>query len=171
MTTAQIYTSSNKGLGEINPNPNIGINTNWDFSNVGTGTGVNFGFGTEGSGTGTDWWGRNQNTIGGIFGLLSQGLLTWAQFQNALKSGKTNVVASNGQQVDLSGINKMLEAQAKANQKSMAEMQQMFLMQMQAQQNANRNKNEKDNTLLYVGLGVLGFFVIGTGLYFLTKKK
>ena len=62
-----------------------------------------------------------------------------------------------------------LEQQAQANQMSMDKMVQMMQMQMMQNQQ-EKQASKKDNTALYVGLGVGALVLVG-GIFLVTQNK
>lgn len=147
--------------------PNLYAFNNFDWSDGANQTGVvgSNNFSTpkpsndDGFFSGTNLMGLLQ-TIGG----------TWAQIESA-KAGKPVVVQSaNGQQQDIAPmLMQKLEEQAKANNTSANNLMQMMQMQI-LQNNAEKDPPKKDNTALYIGIGVGAIVLIG-GMIFLTQKK
>lgn len=109
------------------------------------------------SGGGSKFWGGTN-----FMGLLSTIGGTWAQIEQA-KHGKQVIVGGK----DIAPqLRNNLEQQAKANNTSSHNLMQMMMMQM-TQQNKPAPKN---NTALYIGLGVGGLILL-TGVIFITSKK
>lgn len=122
-------------------------------------------------------WGappRNAALNGFLDGLNLKELLEMAgttvvQLQQAKNGQPVYVNAPNGQQQNITPIlMSKLEEQAQRQQTSVDNM--IKMMQMQMMNNNNNKPPQKDNTLLYVGLGAGALVLIG-GIYFLTKKK
>jgi len=113
---------------------------------------------------------------GGFFaGTNFMGLLnaiggTAAQIIAAGKGQQVIVKDANGNTRDIAPELKMkLEQQAQANQMSMDKMVQMMQMQMMQNQQ-EKQASKKDNTALYVGLGVGALVLVG-GIFLVTQNK
>ncbi len=127
---------------------------------------------TGGSATGGDWWQRNGATITGLASTIAQLGLTATQIALAFKKGDASAINSQGQKVDLSGLKQQLEAQAQRNNERFEDRFNKLLDYVQkTQAQAQPQQTKKDNTLLYVGVGVLGVAVLGVGLYFIATNK
>jgi len=110
--------------------------------------------------------------LNGLLDTLLKGGMTWAQIE-AAKNGKDVYVQGQGggQKENITPILiSKLQEQAAANQTSVNQM--MQIMQQQLAQN-NNVPAKKDNTLLYVGIGVGFLVLVGGGLMIIsnTKKK
>ncbi|WP_370408833.1 hypothetical protein [Tenacibaculum dicentrarchi] len=88
---------------------------------------------------------------------------TWAQIEQA-KHGKQVIVGGK----DIAPqLRNNLEQQAKANNTSSDNLMQMMMMQMMQQ---NKPAPKKDNTTLYIGLGVGALVLLGA-IVMMTKNK
>lgn len=118
------------------------------------------------SGGGSQFWGGTNfmgllNTIGG----------TWAQIEQAKHGNKVIVKDSSGKSKDIAPqLLQKLNQQASANNTSSNQMFQMMQMQMMKQMQTQQQQQPKDNTALYIGLGVGGLILL-TGVIFITSKK
>ncbi len=100
------------------------------------------------------------NTIGG----------TWAQIEAAKKGQQVIVKDSSGNTRDIAPeLMQKLEQQAQANQTSVDSLMQMMQMQM-VQNQQEKQASKKDNTALYVGLGVGALVLVG-GIFLVTQNK
>lgn len=143
-----------------------------EWANGSNQTGVtgsnNYSTPTQTSSSGGGFWdGAN------FMGLLSTIGGTWAQIEAAKKGNQVIVKDTvTGQNTDIAPmLLQKLEEQAKANQTSVDGLMQMMQMQMLQNQQANNNKPAKDNTALYVGLGVAGVVILGGILYMSSNKN
>ncbi len=113
-------------------------------------------------GDGSFWDGANLmgilNTIGG----------TWSQIEQAKNGKPVYVQNASGQMQDMSPIidRKIKELAAAQNT---TEDRLMNFLRLQHQVNPPQAP-EKDNTLLYVGIGTAGVLAFGTIIYLISKK-
>ncbi|MGG8495954.1 hypothetical protein ACQY1Q_06035 [Tenacibaculum sp. TC6] len=116
---------------------------------------------------------KRSNALNGFFDglnlkdLISTAGTTWAQIEQARNGQPVYVNTPGGQQQDIAPLLvSKLEQQAQQQQKSVDDMMKMLQMQMM-----NNNKPpQKDNTMLYIGLGIGAIVLLG-GVYMITKKK
>lgn len=95
---------------------------------------------------------------------------TWAQIEAAKNGQQVIVKDSSGNTKDIAPmLMQKLEKQAQANQTSVDSLMQMMQMQMLKEQQQN-SKPKKDNTALYVGLGVGAIVLLG-GVFLVTQNN
>ncbi len=116
------------------------------------------------------WWNRNGATITGLAQTAMQVGLTATQIALAFKKGDSSTINNQGQQVDLSGLRYQIESQARANNERFEERFNKVLDYLQESEKNNPPAKSKNNTWLYVGLGVLGLTVLGVGGYLIVSK-
>ncbi|WP_233860886.1 hypothetical protein [Tenacibaculum piscium] len=98
-----------------------------------------------------------------LMGILQTIGGTWAQIEQA-KHGKQVIVGGK----DIAPqLRNNLDQQAKANNTSSDNLMQMMMMQMMQQ---NKPAPKKDNTTLYIGLGVGALVILGA-IAMMTKNK
>ncbi len=112
--------------------------------------------------------GQGMNTVNAIGNLLVNLGNTSANVIAALK-GNQPVIVQNPQTGQTIDVRAELERQAQEQGKSNEQMIQMLQMMMMQNQNQPQ-KTPKDNTVLYVGIGVTTVALIG-GIYYLANKK
>ncbi len=107
-------------------------------------------------------------TLNGLLGTLLKGGATWAQIEAAKNGKNVYVQGSGGQKENITPmLISKLEEQAKAQQTTVNSLMTMMQAQMV---NNNKPKEKKDNTLMYVGIGV-GTIALGAIVYMITNKK
>ncbi len=162
MKTVQMYASLNGGPFEDIKVPEIdlGYKPLTDSSVVGS------------TASGGNFWQKNGSTITGIASTLIQLGLSATQIALAFKKGDASAINSQGQKVDLSGLKQLIATQAQINNERFEDRFNKLLDYVQkTQAQAQPQQAKKDNTLLYVGVGVLGVAVLGVGLYFIATSK
>ena len=98
------------------------------------------------------------------FDPISKGIETFG------KIGVEIIDASKRRQMDYSFNQQKLQAELGLAEKSQAQQYELARLNVLAQAASGGKTPEKSNTALYIGLGVAGIAVLGTIVYFVTKK-
>ncbi|WP_408045726.1 hypothetical protein [Tenacibaculum litopenaei] len=162
---------STTGLSGSSFNGGTGITVDMPDFNFGGG-------GTSGAGSSASNTGSGSTSGGGFFdgfnlnGLLNtllKGGMTWAQIEAAKKGKDVYIQGQGGQKENITPILvSKLKEQAETQQKTTTEILKMMQAQMQQQQNPPA---KKDNTLMYVGIGVGVLVLLGGGIYMINSSK
>lgn len=140
----------------------------WGDSSNGTGVSGSGNFSTPSNAPTSSGGGFLKGT--NLMGLLSTIGGTWAQIEAAKSGRKVIVQDGSGSSKDISNeLMQKLDQQAKANKTSVDGLMQMMQMQM-LKDSQDKPNPVKDNTALYVGLGVGALVLLG-GIVYVTQKK
>ncbi|WP_299835517.1 hypothetical protein [uncultured Tenacibaculum sp.] len=109
--------------------------------------------------------------LNGLLDNLLKGGMTWAQIEAAKNGKDVYVQGDGGQKENISPIlvSKLQEMSAEQN-KTTNEILKMMQIQMLGQNN-NQPDDNKDNTLMYVGIGAGVLILLGGVIYLASNNK
>lgn len=105
--------------------------------------------------------------VGGFLNMLLSNGGNIAQIISAIKGNAPTIKDGTGKTHDLTGVRAEIEKISAQKNQDMATVMQMMMVQLQKDKS---EKPKKDNTALYVGLGVGALVLLG-GIFYVTQNK